>query len=108
VGYALAGVALGERFWGLLGVASGSSPLVRLCAWYLLIHGVAALLVARAPERQPAVLVAIGLEKIGAVACFVALLQAGGAAIPLGGLAAFDAVMAVVFLLYARHVTRGV
>jgi hypothetical protein len=106
LGFALGGVVLGERFWQLLGVASGSSPLVRLLAWYLGVHGLAAVLASRAPEKQPAVLVAVGAEKIGAVACFVAL-ALEKFSLPLVLLAGFDAVMAVSFLLYARHVRRA-
>ncbi len=60
------------------------------------------LLVARAPERQPAVLVAIGLEKLGAVACFAALEASGPPSVAIGLLLVFDAVMALAFLAYAR------
>ena len=93
---------LGERFWALHGVTvgAGGSPLLRLLGWYLLVHGVGAILISRAPEKNPVVLAMVGLEKIGAVACFGALLVAGPFSVSIVFLAGFDAAMAGVFLGY--------
>src|SRR5204863_8974679 len=98
--------ALGEQFWALHGVAAPSTPLLRLLGWYLAVHGVGAMLIAKAPEKNPVVLAMVGLEKVGAGACFVALLVVGPFSVPIAGLAVFDAVMAGVFLSYAAWVTK--
>jgi hypothetical protein len=105
--FGLGAAALGERFWAFFGYAVAATPLLRLCGWYLAVHGVAGLLVAKAPERQPAVLVAIGVEKLGAVACFAALELQGPTSALLGLIAGFDAVMAAVFLAYARWLVHS-
>ncbi len=107
VAFGLGAAVVGGPFWAFFGVSPGESPLLRLLGWYLAVHGVGAVLVARAPERQPVVVAMVGLEKIGAVVCFAVLAHAGPAWIRLALLAGFDAAMAAVFLGYFAWLGRS-
>jgi hypothetical protein len=88
-------------FWALFGVDAVSPQLARLMSWYLGTFGLGAVLVARAPERQPLVVALVGIEKIGAATAFAALQLSLAFSLPLTLIGAFDALMAVVLIRYA-------
>jgi hypothetical protein len=67
VGFASPGVISPEAFWGWLGAPVMQPMFVRLASWYLLVHGIGALLIAHEPDCYPPVIWMLGLEKAGAV-----------------------------------------
>jgi hypothetical protein len=107
VGFALGGLLAPEPFWRLLGVDPVNPLLARLMAWYLGTFGLGGLIAARAPEKHPLVVGLLGFEKIGAAATFFACLGVYGFNPLLAGVGAFDAVMAVLLLRYARSLWRA-
>jgi hypothetical protein len=102
VAFAAGGLVAPEPFWRFFGVEPVNPLLARLMAWYLGTFGLGGLYASRAPERHAAVIALLGVEKLGAATAFAACLWSYGLNLPLAAVGAFDAVMAVLLLRYAR------
>ncbi len=104
VAFALGGLAAPEPFWRFFGVGPVDPVLSRVMAWYLFTFGLGGVLASRDPQRHALAAGLLGVEKIGAALGFAACQWVYGVNVPLAGIGAFDAVMAVLLIrLWARQ-----
>ena len=104
--FALCGALMPTEFWGLLNVDSVHLEFTRIMGWYLFVFGLGGLIVWRNPQRQPAVVMLIGLEKIAPAILFPLLTLEKGAHWLVLAIGIFDGLMAVLCIWYSLWLTR--